>query len=133
MATYRLKSKLYGELDKGERKENNGIFGISTGKALLGATAALGAYKMAGAGKFGMGAQNAVNKFRMNTSAAGSTRFANAQKALEANRNIELKRVSDWGKTSGKTGKQIWGAKENVYKKYDQYMGPSNSAASYYS
>lgn len=96
MTKYRLKSKLYGEFDEPKEKKGPGL-----GTALLAAGTALAGYKMAGAGKLGVRAQNAVNSFRMKTSTVGSQRFMNARSSLDKNLQNELMRFKEYGKAGG--------------------------------
>lgn len=136
MATYRLKSKIFGELDNlsSKKDEKKGFLGtgLSTGQVLLGTAAAVGGYKMAGRGMFGKTAQNSINQFRMNTSKVGSARYLKGKTGLDTNRTAELKQVGAWGREAGKTGQEIWKAKQAVYKKYDPLYGSGNSAAQYF-
>ena len=118
MAIYRLKSKLYSsEFDKPKEKSGPGL-----GKTLLVAGTALAGYKMAGAGKFGAGAQNAVNSFRMKTSTVGSQRFMNAKNSLSTNQQNELMRFKEYGKASGMSAADLSTGKKAIQGKYANLM-----------
>lgn len=122
MATYRLKSKIFGELDNlsSKKDEKKGFLGtgLSTGQVLLGTAAAVGGYKMAGAGKFGVGAQNAVNKFRVRTSAAGSARQAKGLAGLDANYKMEQQKWIDFAKNTGMNATDTAAGLRNLRNEY---------------
>mgnify|MGYP003294093596 CR=1 FL=1 len=96
MATYRLKSKLFGELDKEASQKKKGILGtgITGGQALLAAGTLVGGYKLAAAGKLGHGAQLGVNRFRMATSSVGSNRYMKGLTGVNNERDRLMKNIN---------------------------------------
>lgn len=127
MAIYRLKSKIFGEFD--EKKENKGFFGtgLSTGQVLLGTAAAVGGYKLAGAGKLGKGAQNTVNSFRMKTSATNSQRYRDAKASLLKNQRTEMNQFKDYASTTGMKKKDITSGLGQISSKYGGLMYGSSA------
>ena len=121
MATYRLKSKLYGEFDKEEKKGILGT-GITGGQALLAAGALVGGYKLAGAGKLGRGMQNSVNSFRMKTSAATSQRYRDAKASLLKNQRSEISQFNNYASSVGMKKKDITAGLGQINSKYGGLM-----------
>ena len=126
MAIYRLKSKIFGEFD--EKKEKDGFLGgLSTGQVLLGTAAAVGGYKLAGAGKLGKGAQNTVNSFRMKTSAANSQRYRDAKASLLKNQRTEMNQFKDYASATGMKKKDITSGFGQISSKYGNLMYGSSA------
>lgn len=132
MATYRLKSKLYGELDNlSSNSSGNQKNGLSVGKALMIGATALGAYKAAGAGYLGRGASNAVNTFRVRTSAVGSNRHNKGYQNLLTNEAADKAAFTKWGNSQGFTQSQMNTGYANITKDYGNRLHGSSRIAAY--